>query len=241
MTFRQLIHALERRLSSILDVILPRYCHVCGNRLLPTEDFLCVECLLEYPLDGVFPNSEQNKMVDALYGYLPIVKANAMYKFKPHTSTANIIYDLKYHDMPQLALQLGYYAGKYLSDSNFLDGVDCIIPVPLTRRRKLDRGYNQSEQFAIGLHMASGLPVDAQSVRRRKFKKSQTKVRSADRKRNVADVFEVVDEQAIKGKHILIVDDVFTTGATTLSLGQEICKTDKDIRISVLTIGKTVH
>ena len=120
----------------------------------------------------------------------------------------------------------------------FFDGVDAIVPVPLARKRMRERGYNQAFEIARGISAVTRMPIIDKAVIRESFKRSQTKMNRWQRNENVEGVFSLVDGSALTGKHILIIDDVVTTGATVVSCARELMKAG-DVRFSVMSLGFT--
>jgi ComF family protein len=133
---------------------------------------------------------------------------------------------------------MGRLMAREFMAADFFDGIDLIVPVPLAKKRQRQRGYNQSMELARGISEATGLPIYNQIVRRTRFVKSQTQMGRQERMENVADVFEAKDLNAIRGRHILLVDDVVTTGATMMACAREILKTE-GVRVSLLALGFT--
>ena len=131
---------------------------------------------------------------------------------------------------------MGRMMGKELLPSGFFDGIDGIIPIPLAKKRQRQRGYNQSVEIARGVSEVTGLPILNQVVRRTNFKSSQTQLGRWERNENVETVFELIDGNAIRGKHLLIIDDVITTGATMIACAQQLVKAG-DVKVSVLSLG----
>ena len=129
------------------------------------------------------------------------------------------------------------FAGE-LSRQGFFEGIDAIIPVPITRRRRWQRGYNQSLEIARGISEVTSLPILKNAVRRTRFDQSQTKKKGWQRLENVADAFQLRQPEAINGRHLLLVDDIVTTGATIRACALELCKAG-DVRISVVSLGFT--
>ena len=123
-----------------------------------------------------------------------------------------------------------------LNEVGFFEGMDMIIPLPLHRNRKRKRGYNQCDFIAEGIKEVTGLPIERDVVLRMVDNTSQTHLLSSERKENVKDIFELKHPETIKGKHLLLVDDVITTGATTISCGKELAKAE-GVRISVVSMG----
>ena len=112
-------------------------------------------------------------------------------------------------------------------------------PVIPYRMRRFQRGFNQSELFARGLSEVTSIPVDTTSLIRRRFARSQTRLNGEQRQENVASAFSLVASAALEGRHVLVVDDIFTTGATLGACLREISQNTKDVRLSILTLGLT--
>ena len=224
-------------LHDMADYILPRHCLICGRRLSSAEEFVCSVCFLYKPFNPLFHDNRDNYLSKLFYGAIPIEKAQAIMRFRPNTDMANIIYSLKYNNNPDVGVFLGRVAAKILSDSNFFDGIDYIVPMPLTKKRRSWRGYNQCERIANGVSEVTGIPIDTHCVSRMSFHCSQTHLDYIQRQDNVQNNFKACNTSALEGKHILIIDDIVTTGATVKSCGREIARVVPNIRISVLAMG----
>lgn len=124
------------------------------------------------------------------------------------------------------------------SGAGFFDGIDIIIPIPLTRKREWNRGYNQSEEIAKGISRYTKIPIVTNAVKRTRFTQSQTHLKSEQRKQNVENAFKLLKPSLIKGKHILLVDDIITTGATAYSCAKELQKAG-NITFSIISAGFT--
>lgn len=220
----------------ILDLISPRLCVVCGYRLSVSEEILCTKCLLHLPRTGFHLNAYENEMAKLFWGQIPVERATAFFYYEAHADAANIIYELKYKNHPEIGEEVGRMFAKEIKPSGFFDGIDGIVPVPLAKKRLRQRGYNQSEEIARGVAAISDLPIFDQAVRRLFFEGSQTSKGRWDRNENVENVFELVQADTIRGKHILLIDDVVTTGATVIACAKELCKAG-GVRISVLSLG----
>ena len=220
----------------ILDLISPRLCVVCGYRLSVSEEILCTKCLLHLPRTGFHLNAYENEMAKLFWGQIPIERATAFFYYEAHADAANIIYELKYKNHPEIGEEVGRMFAKEIKPSGFFYGIDGIVPVPLAKKRLRQRGYNQSEEIARGVAAISDLPIFDQAVRRLFFEGSQTSKGRWDRNENVENVFELVQADTIRGKHILLIDDVVTTGATVIACAKELCKAG-GVRISVLSLG----
>lgn len=224
-------------MRSFLDIIMPRTCSVCGRRLGLDENIICNVCLMHLPLTHFDADPYENEMAKVFWGRIKhFEKAFALMYHLSHSDSARPIYKLKYFNKADVGIDLGLFIGRILGESGFFADIDAILPMPLAKKRMRQRGYNQSEMIATGLHDASHLPVLRNVVRRISFNGSQTDKGRWDRALNVEKAFELIDNTKIKGKHLLIVDDVVTTGATVCSLAKQL-ETVDGVRISVVTIG----
>ena len=222
--------------TRLLDLISPRACVVCGCRLSASEEVICGKCNLHLPRTGFQQDPYENIMAKMFWGQIPIERAAALIYYEPHAETANILYELKYKNHPEIGEVMGRLMARELQTGNFFEGIDGIIPVPLAKKRERQRGYNQSHELAKGISEITGLPIYNKVVRRTVFEGSQTSLGRWERNENVEQVFELKDALTIQGKHLLIVDDVVTTGATVIACAKELCKAE-GVRLSVLSLG----
>jgi len=220
----------------VLDLISPRLCVVCGQRLTVSEEIICSKCNLHLPRTGFQQDPYENEMAKLFWHQIPIERATALFYYEAHSETANILYELKYKNHPEIGEVMGRLMAKELRPSGFFDGIDGIVPIPLAKKRLRQRGYNQSLEIARGISEITCLPIQNKVVKRNAFEGSQTNKGRWERNENVEGVFELRDAAAIQGKHLLIVDDVVTTGATILACAQELCKAG-NVKISVLSLG----
>ena len=201
-----------------------------------TEETLCSKCYLHLPRTDFGSDLYENVMAKLFWGQIQIEKATALFYYEPHAETANILYELKYKNHPEIGEVMGRMMARELQRSGLFDDIDAIVPVPLARKRERERGYNQSLMLAKGVSEVTGLPIYNKVVRRTKFVGSQTHRGRWERNENVADVFELMDGESIRGKHLLLIDDVVTTGATIIACAQEMQKAS-NVKISVLALG----
>lgn len=225
-------------LTKVLDFVSPRLCVICGRRLLPSQPLLCSHCTLHLPVTNYYLSPLDNPMARLFWGLFPIERASALFFYEPKASTRELIYDLKYRGYPMIGEEMGALIARRYQPAGFFEGVDAIIPVPLTRRRRWQRGYNQSEMLARGIREVTGLPILTDVLKRTSFKGSQTKRNQWERRENVDGVFRLVRPDDIRGKHILLIDDIITTGATIVACADELCKAG-NVKISVLSLGLT--
>lgn len=224
-------------LRSLLDLIIPRTCCVCGRRLNTTEHVICTVCLMHMPQTNFLDDPYNNEMAKVFWGRIKnFEKAFAFIYHVAHSESANPVYLLKYKDKPDIGTDIGLLMGRMMKEKGFFDGIDALLPMPLAPNRLKERGYNQSEMIALGIHDVSRLPIIKKAVRRKEFKGSQTHKTRWDRVDNVEHSFELVDASKIRNKHILVIDDVVTTGATITALATELEKAG-GVKISAASIA----
>lgn len=177
-----------------------------------------------------------NEMAQIFWGQMTINKAAALFFYQAHSQTSKIIYTIKYGGHPDTAVYMGSLLAKEFSAQHFFDDIDIIIPVPLAARRRRQRGYNQSERIAQGISTITHIPVITNCIKRTKFIESQTTKNRQQRRDNVKGLFHTLHPERLTNKHILIVDDVLTTGATILSCTDDMRQIE-GIKISVVTLG----
>ena len=236
---KRIICWLRTIVGSVADLLFPRYCLICGNRLAAGEEDLCGCCLMSRPFAPLYADNRDNDMARTMLGVMPIEKAQTMMRYDPQSDLAKVIYELKYHDKPEAGITLGRLCAKMLIPTGFFDDIDIIVPMPLAKSRQRQRGYNQSEMIAEGISRATGIEVSRGQVLRLYFHQTQTRLGEWERMENVEGNFKVADAKGLEGKHVLLVDDIMTTGATLKACGEEMGRNIDNLRISVLTIGKS--
>ena len=220
-----------------MSLLMPRTCLICGRPLLENEGSVCVACRYNIPLTG-FSKRKDNPVKLIFENIMPVESATAMFWFVGGTEWQRIIHKFKYSGRWFFAQKMGEWLGEELRDSGNFDDVDLIIPIPLHFRRRLVRGYNQSEQLALGVGRKLGVRCDFGSVRRCRYNDSQTSKMEAERWENVDSIFEVRSAKKLRGRHILLIDDVLTTGATISSCATTIIRAcEGDVRISVASLA----
>lgn len=225
-------------LQKFLDMAIPNKCAICGTHLWGSEEHICVSCLLSLPLTDTWKNPSDNDMAKMFWHLIPIERSCALFYYKSHTPSSQAIYSLKYKGQPEKGRYLGRLLGKYAQQVDFFEGIDAIIPIPLAKNRMKERGYNQCVMIAEGLSEVCHLPILQDAVERVSFLESQTHKNRWQRRQNVEQVFRYTGKADLRGKHLLIVDDVCTTGATILACCEELMKAE-NVKFSVLTIGLT--
>ncbi|MDW7695341.1 ComF family protein [Flammeovirgaceae bacterium SG7u.111] len=199
--------------KDFVDMLYPRSCAGCETVLVKNEELICTSCRLDLPTTDyhLFPDNELSKR---FYGKLPIAHTMAYLKFVKKGKAQKIIHNLKYHGEEKISYQFGRWYGRELLKSESYQQFDLIAPVPLHKKRLGQRGYNQAEGFAQGLSEVLDIPWSKELLIRTVASTTQTKKRSFERWLNVEKIFEVAQPALVLGKHVLLVDDVITTGAT---------------------------
>ncbi len=221
----------------LLGVIYPDVCEVCGESLARGEETMCLHCLMKLPRTQIHLE-EFNLLHRRLAGNVPIERAAGYFYYYRESDYAALIHRAKYRGRPVIAELLGARYAREIAGDGFFDGIDMIIPVPLHRFKLIRRGYNQSEAIAQGISRVTGLPIGDNLVAV-KGHSSQTRKNSYDRWLNAQDIYTVSRYEELNGKHLLIVDDVVTTGATLLACCEAVRKAQPSARISVLALGVT--
>jgi ComF family protein len=216
-------------------LFFPPVCLNCRTALNDHAALLCVPCGLEMPPTD-HHHYPENAVTDRLAGRLPLVFGAAAYVFREGTACQRLIHALKYHHRRDIGVLLGERFGKRIREVDTLADLDGIVPVPIHDRRRHERGYNQAEAIAEGLGRALGRPVLARALRRTAFAGSQTKRGKLERLENVRASF-AAGRGEYAGKHLLLVDDVLTTGATLDFCGQVLIDTHPDVRLSIATLA----
>lgn len=197
---------------SLLDLFYPRLCIGCGDALFRNEKDLCLACLLELPL--MRDNDKfDNFIEERFYGRLTIEHATSFLYYEKETVAQEILHEIKYHGNKELGRRLGAMLGAKMVRERFPQ-VDALVPVPLHPNKQKSRGYNQSEWIAKGLSEVLKVPVWTDVLERVVENTTQTKKDASQRWENVKGIFRLVNRRSVDGKHLLLVDDVLTTGAT---------------------------
>ncbi len=198
--------------NDFFNLFFPDLCVVCNTHLISQEDLICTRCLYNLPKTNY--HKEVNNPVSQLFwGRTSIEFATAYFTFKKGSKYQHMMHKFKYHGKKEIGYVLGKSFGNQLRNSNF-EKIDIIIPVPLHKSKLKKRGYNQSEWIGKGLSETLNKPLDTTSFIRSIATETQTRKSRFERWKNVENIFKITDKNAIQGKHILLVDDVVTTGST---------------------------
>ena len=201
---------------------------------------MCPSCEITAPLTNLWLE-EHNPMSERFWGLLPIQRAAAFLWYVEGSPWRKVIHNFKYGGRWRVAYDMGRWYGACLREGGLFSDVDVVVPVPLHWRRRLSRGYNQSEYLARGIAHELGVECDMKSVRRWRYNSSQVVHNTAERWENVENIFHVRYPERLRDKHVLLVDDVFTTGATIMSLGSEVRSKAENVRLSVAVLATSRH
>jgi ComF family protein len=219
--------------DSILHLFFPHVCAGCGSDLLNEESLLCIRCITDLPETNFFAHAG-NPIEKMLWGRLPLVDAGAAYYFIKESLMQHLVHQFKYKGNKELGLQLGRLMGKYIQQSGRFN-VDALVPLPLFPEKERRRGYNQATVLCDGIAEVMKIPVLKNAVIRPQHTETQTKKGRVERWRNMEGKFVIQDKKAINNKHVLLIDDVITTGATLEACGVELLK-GEDTRLSIATL-----
>ena len=223
-------------LARLIDTLAPRSCTICGGRLTVTEEVMCACCNQSLPRTGYARNACDNRLVRLFWGRIPIERGASLFFYKAHSDTSRLLYQLKYGGHSETGELLGRLVADEFAADGFFDGITALVPVPLARQRERVRGYNQSVEIARGISTAAGIPVVGNVLERISFHGSQTQKSRWERNENVEKAFRLTDASAVRNRHVLLVDDVITTGATLVAAAREILKAG-NVKVSVLSLG----
>jgi ComF family protein len=224
--------------DDFISLLLPRLCCGCGTHLLRNEKIICTECYVSIPRTG-YHLSEDNPVSRLFWGRCNITRASAFSYYTKGSRIRSIIHNLKYRGIREAGTEMGRIYAASLKGSQFLSGIDMIIPVPLHPLRERKRGFNQSDMICDGFSEISKIPVRKDILKRVALSDTQTRRSRYDRWLNVEGIFDIADNREIEGKHLLVIDDVITTGSTIEACATELLKV-KDVNVSVLALAVAV-
>ncbi len=203
---------LKDRLKDFLNLFYPDLCIVCNEHLLFQEEYICTKCLYNLPKTK-FHLDKDNPVAQLFWGRVKIENASAFYYYTKGSKYQKMIHKFKYHGLKEIGFVLGKALGNEIKNSDFSD-IDIIIPVPLHPKKLRKRGYNQSDWIAMGLGETMNKIVDCKNLYRNIHTSTQTNKSRFERWKNVENIFKLKEKNQLINKHILLVDDVVTTGST---------------------------
>ena len=226
---------MTRFIEILLNLFYPKLCAACGTPLLQQEKYVCTQCLYYLPKTN-YHYTDENPVEKVFWGRAEINAATAYYFFEKESRFAKIIHQLKYRGNKEIGIEMGKIFGAELKESSRFNEVDLIIPVPLHWKKLKKRGYNQSEYIASGIAESMGIPIDTKTLYRAVETETQTRKSRYERWENVENIFRLRSVDKIAGKHILLIDDVITTGATLESCATTLLK-ENNTKVSLATLA----
>ncbi len=208
-----MLHLKSEWFGDFLALFYPKYCYACGKKMVNQEILLCTECELHLPLTD-FHTYTPNPMEKMFWGRVEVEAAASYFYFRKGSGVQSLIHHLKYKGKREIGVFFGHRLGLNLSEHPVFSTADAIVPVPLHPKRQRERGYNQSEAVAEGMAEVLHLPVVSDALVRSRATSTQTRRGVYQRWENVSGIFEIRDAASLQGRHLILVDDVTTTGAT---------------------------
>lgn len=230
------------RFSSLIDellsVIYPRCCPVCGRVMVSGERSMCLDCRLNLPVTGFHQKPDFNPLHERTMCHAPIHRAAALFHYERLSAYANLVRRAKYHGHADEARLLAEEYASELLPTGFFDGIDCIQPVPLSFSKLVSRGFNQSHAIALGVAHVTDIRVT--NLLRARHHSSQTRLNASERLTNARDIYSVrLPLISPEPSHILLVDDIITSGATMIACAEALHKAYPRTRISLLALAST--
>lgn len=221
--------------QDFINLFFPELCVACQGSLLNHEYSLCTHCLFDLPRTN-FHTDPQNPLFRKLWGHFPFKSAAAFIYFHKGSKVQNIIHQLKYNNKAECGFRMGELYGYDLKLAEQWQGIDLIIPVPLHPKKERLRGYNQSEHIAYGLGSTMNIPISTTCLKRKVNTESQTQKSRFNRYKNLRDAFKIQNSDELTNKHVLLVDDVTTTGATLEACALALLE-NKNVQISIVCMA----
>lgn len=225
-------------IDKLLNAIFPQPCIVCKRRLIGGEKYICLHCMASLPRNTYSLPVADSELAHRLWGVFPVEGAVTAFLYQRDGIMAPIVHRMKYRGNKPLCHYMGRQMALAVADSGIFEGVDVLVPVPLTMERKRERGYNQSLLLCEGISEVTGIGIETGVLHRRFFGGSQTEMTVSERLENVKGAFYADNLERLNGKHVLVVDDVITTGSTVRECVLQI-RDVPSIRISVLALAWT--
>ncbi len=221
--------------AEFLNLFFPNLCLICGNSLVRNEHQICLSCIHDIPKTN-YHLMPDNQLEKRFWGKVPVCRGASYYFFHKGSPFQKLLHELKYKGNKEIGVIMGKLAAGELLNSPDFCSVDIIVPVPLHPKKYAKRGYNQSEYICRGISEVMKKPVDTKNLQRIRENTTQTKKSVYDRFLNTENLFEIKDKSLFQNKHVLIVDDVLTTGSTLESCIKAVLETPH-AKVSVFTLA----
>jgi ComF family protein len=220
---------------SLLHLFFPQTCAGCGSDILARDQLLCLHCIDRLPHTG-FHRFAGNPVEKIFWGRLPIACATSFLYFTKSSLLQHLVHQFKYNGKSEIGQYIGRSMGEVLREASRFEAIDALVPLPLYAARERKRGYNQSGVLCDGIAEILQVPVLKNVITRKSATETQTRKGRSERWTNIAGRFELLHPEAVQGKHVLLVDDVITTGATLEACGQELINTG-NTKLSIFTMA----
>ena len=230
-----MIAQLRNIFSSTMHLLYPHVCTGCGSDLLQADNLLCLKCLHNLPHTG-FATLPNNPVEKYFWGRIPLTAAFSQFYFSKEFLIQHLIHQLKYKGDTEIGFYLGEMMGRTLLNSSRFSSIDALIPLPLYADKEHKRGYNQAAVICNGMSAVMNVPVLNGAVIRQQATETQTRKHRTERWENVKRSFKVAKGHELAGKHLLLVDDVVTTGATLEACGHVILGIER-VKLSIATLA----
>lgn len=230
-----MLQSLQLLGESLVHYLLPHVCACCGSDLPMQNRPICLQCSLELPCTA-FENLPNNPVEKIFWGRLPLQNACSHFYFTKDSALQSLLHQLKYKGREDIGVYLGREMGEALSKSPRFAGIDALVPLPLHPSRERKRGYNQALLLCEGISEQTGWPVLKNSIKRKEATRTQTQMNRLERWENMEGMFEINKPESIQNLHLLLIDDVITTGATLEAAGAALLKV-KGCQLTVASLA----
>lgn len=220
-------------LNHIVNLFYPRVCAACGNLLMSKEETVCLSCRYLLP-KTLYEKNADNPLAQMFYGQINFHAVTAEFFFSKTGKVQHLLHQLKYEGNKDAGFFLGQQLGESIKETELFRDINYLVPIPLHPKKEHIRGYNQSHVIAQGVENMTEIPIIKDCLYRKVFTSTQTKKSREERWDNVKDIFDIKNGERLKGQHVLLIDDVLTTGATLMAAGKTLSQIP-DIKISVAT------
>ncbi len=222
-------------INDLLELFYPELCVTCGDRLLSHEKYVCLNCWHDLPKTN-FHLKRNNKVAQLFWGRVQVDHTTSFFSYRKGSRYQKLIHFIKYKGLKELGFEAGRKFGQELNMSDTFSSVDLVVPVPLHPKKQKQRGYNQSEWIAKGMAEAMQKELSPDNLIRKIFTSTQTRKNRFERWQNVEGIFEIARPDEFTGKHILLIDDVVTTGSTLEACAYQLLKVE-NAKVSIATLA----
>jgi ComF family protein len=229
------ITSLNRATQAFADLFFPEVCYSCGSDLVNRHQLICLRCLDKIPFTN-FTGRNENPVEKIFWGRLPIESASSLVFFSKETIVAQLLHQLKYKGKKEVGYYFGRLMGEAIRDAGMTEKFDALLPLPLFKKKEKMRGYNQATVICEGIASVINKPVLEKAIGRSSFTETQTQKSRIERWENMQERFVLRDPSNLEDKHVLLVDDVITTGATLEACGSVLLKA-KATKLSIFTFA----